>query len=151
MINTNYYLFKWDRHYQLAIVHIANANSMLRNWKTKINLLIKIIYFFSVKWKLTACWDEKHWEKKVTQRNSSKLTAYIPNEYTFRRKKLVRSLIFEMKLAYYILWLVLAKLNHYDQSVKTIAHNTNAKHMLKNWGKKIKWWICNIFCEINVG
>jgi len=75
-------------------------------------------------------------KKKVTQRNSSKLTTYIPNEYTFRRKKLVRSLIFEMKLAYYILWLVLAKLNQHDQSVKTIAHNTNAKHMLKNWGKK---------------
>ena len=76
-------------------------------------------------------------KKKVTKRNSSKLTTYIPNEYTFRRKKLVRSLIFEMKLAYYILWLVLAKLNQYDQSVKTIAHNTNAKHMLKNWGKKL--------------
>jgi len=87
LLATNLALLK--KYYQLAIVHIANAKSMLRN-------------------------------------------AYIPNEYTFRRKKLVRSLIFEMKLAYYIMWLVLAKLNQYNQSVKTIAHNTNAKHMLKN-------------------
>ena len=64
------------------------------------------------------------------------LPTFQMSKYTFRQKKLVCNLIFEMKLAYYILWLVLAKLNQYDQSVKTIAHNTNAKHMLKNWGKK---------------
>ena len=44
LLATNLALLK--KYYQLAIVHIANANSILRNWKNKINLLIKIIYFF---------------------------------------------------------------------------------------------------------
>ena len=90
-------------------------------------------------------------KKKLHKEIHEKSTTYVPNEYTFRRKKLVRNLIFEMKLAYYILWLVLAKLNQYDQSVKTIAHNTNAKHMLKNWGKRLNGETAMFFCELNIG
>ena len=41
LLATNLALLK--KYYQLAIVHIANANSMLRNWKNKIDFLIKII------------------------------------------------------------------------------------------------------------
>ena len=45
----------------------------------------------------------------------------------------------------------MAKLNQYDQSVKTIAHNTNAKHMLKNWGKRLNGETAMFFCELNIG
>ena len=88
LLATNLALLK--KYYQLAIVHIANANSILRNWKNKINLLIKIIYFFSVKWKLTACWDEKHWEKKVTWRNSWKIH-YLRSKWVHFSAKKVSS------------------------------------------------------------
>ena len=103
LLATNLALLK--KYYQLAIVHIANANSMWRNWKTKINLLIKIIFCFEVvyfssdihttilviiHYLCQACWDEKHWEKKVTWRNSWKIH-YLRSKWVHFSAKKVSS------------------------------------------------------------
>ena len=101
LLATNLALLK--KYYQLAIVHIANAKSMLRNWKYKKNVIINseiLMHLISVKWKLTACWDEKHWEKKLHEEiHQNPLPTFQMSKYTFRQKKLVCNLIFEMKLA----------------------------------------------------
>ena len=140
---TNLALLK--KYYQLAIVHIANANSMLRNWKNKIELLIKNNQtFFSLKWKLTACWDEKTLRKKSYTKIFVK-THYLRSKWVhFSAKKLVRKLIFEKKLSYYLV-AVFGKVETIWSIGKNHCTQYECETHVEELGKKIKLWNFYIF------